>query len=299
MGLLDALRRTSRRLGRALGLIEGPLDDETAEELTDELILADVGPTTAEELVEELGRRLLGAREHDAPAVELARLIARRLPEPPPPPDGPAPEIVLLLGVNGSGKTTTAAKLAHRAKTAGRKVLLAACDTFRAAAGEQLESWARRVGVPLVRHGEGGDAAAVLYDALEAARARGVDLVIADTAGRLHSKKRLMEELTKLRRVVGKALEPDHPSRGVLVIDGACGQNGLEQARAFLELDLADELILTKLDGSARGGVVVAVCAETRLPVRWIGTGEALEDLEPFDNQRFAAALVAVEPTKL
>lgn len=299
MALLEALRRTSRRLGAALGLISGPLDDEAAGELVDALILADVGPLLAEELVAELRRGLTEAKRPDDPALELARLIRRRLPEPPPPYDGPAPEVLLLLGVNGSGKTTTAAKLARRAVNEGRRVLLAACDTFRAAAVEQLEVWSRRVGVPLIRHGEGGDAAAVLYDALEAARSRGVELVIADTAGRLHSKSRLMDELSKLVRVVDKALGPGHPRRCALVLDAAGGQNGLSQARAFLEIGLADEVILTKLDGSSRGGAVLAVGAETGLPVSWIGTGEALDDLEPFDAARFAAALTAVDSSKL
>ncbi len=299
MGLREALRRTSRRLGAALGLISGPLDDETAEELTDALILADVGPGPAGELVEELRERRLSAENPGDPAVELARIIAERLPAPPVDYDGPAPEVRLLIGVNGSGKTTTAAKLAKRAKEAGRRVLLAACDTFRAAAVEQLELWSKRVGVPLVRHAEGGDAAAVLFDALEAARSRDVDLVIADTAGRLHAKRRLMDELAKLGRVVGKALGHEHPFRSALVLDAANGQNGLQQARAFLDIGMADEVILTKLDGSAKGGVVLAVGAQTGLPVTWIGTGEGPDDLEPFQPQRFAAALVGANPDKL
>jgi len=293
MGIFQALAKTRDRLDRALRrLVGGRLGDEAAVELEEALILADAGPAVAARLVERL--RDLYSGDKTDPRELLAGLVAGMLPPIPPPYAGPPPEIFLLVGVNGTGKTTTAAKLAARYARDGKKVLLAAADTFRAAAGEQLEVWANRAGVPLVRHAEGGDAAAVLYDALEAAKARRMDAVITDTAGRMHTRDHLMRELAKLRRVVEKSLG-DHPVGTALVLDAGGGQNGVLQARAFLDGAGCDRIVLTKLDGTSKGGFILAVAAETGLPVSDVGTGERLEDLEPFEPTKFARALVGLD----
>jgi fused signal recognition particle receptor len=199
-------------------------------------------------------------------------------------------EVVLVVGVNGSGKTTTVAKLAHRFRQQGRRVLLAAADTFRAAAGEQLEIWAERAGVPCIGGQPGADPGAVLFDALQAARARGYDLVLADTAGRLHTKYNLMQELQKVRRVAAKAV-PGAPHEVWLVLDATTGQNALPQAREFHQAVGVTGLILTKLDGTAKGGAVFAIARELGLPVRFVGVGEGLEDLLPFDADAFVEEL--------
>ena len=293
MGFFQALSKTRDRLDRVLRRLVGDrLGDDAAGELEEALIQADVGPTVAAGLVESL--RDVYFQKGPDPRELLARLVAGMLLPAPPAYDGPPPEVLLLVGVNGTGKTTTAAKLAARYAGEGKKVLLAAADTYRAAAGEQLEVWAERAGVPLVRHSGGGDAAAVLYDALEAAKARRMDAVIADTAGRMHTRDHLMRELGKLRRVVEKSLGA-HPVGTALVLDAGGGQNGILQARAFLEGAGCDRIVLTKLDGTSRGGFLLAVAAETGLPVSHVGTGERLEDLEPFDPTRFARALVGLD----
>jgi len=293
MGFFQALSKTRDRLDRALRRLAGNrLGDDAAGELEEALIQADVGPVVAAGLVKSL--RDVYSEKGPDPRELLARLVAGMLPPAPPPYDGPPPEVLLLVGVNGTGKTTTAAKLAARYAGEGKKVLLAAADTYRAAAGEQLEVWAERAGVPLVRHTGGGDAAAVLFDALEAAKARRMDAVIADTAGRMHTRDHLMRELGKLRRVVEKSLGA-HPVGTALVLDAGGGQNGILQARAFLEGAGCDRIVLTKLDGTSRGGFLLAVAAETGLPVSHVGTGERLEDLEPFDPTRFARALVGLD----
>jgi fused signal recognition particle receptor len=293
MGLFRALAGTRDRLDLALRrLTGGRLGDDAAFELTDALVLADVGPTVAAELVGRL--RALYAGEGGDPRELLAALVGERLPPPPEAYDGPPPEVLLLVGVNGTGKTTTAAKLAARYSREGRKVLLAAADTYRAAAGEQLDVWAARAGVPLVRHSGRGDAAAVLFDAVRTAGARSFEAVIADTAGRMHTAERLMRELGKLRRVVEKALG-EHPVHTALVLDASGGQNGVHQARAFLDGAGCDRIVLTKLDGTSKGGFVLAVAAETGLPVSHVGTGEGLDDLEPFDPVKFARALVGLD----
>ena len=204
------------------------------------------------------------------------------------------PTVVLMVGVNGTGKTTTAAKLAHRLKGDGRRVLLAAADTFRAAAAEQLGIWAQRAGVDLVRHDSGGDPAAVVFDAVSAARARGTDVVICDTAGRLHNKANLMAELQKMVRVAARAC-PGAPHEVLLVLDASTGQNALIQARVFTEAVSVTGLILTKLDTTARGGIVLAVRRELGLPILFIGVGEGLDDLRPFDPPDFAAAVLGEE----
>ncbi len=205
--------------------------------------------------------------------------------------EGEGPTVVLMVGVNGTGKTTTTAKLARRLAREGRKVLLAAADTYRAGAIAQLEIWAERLGIPCVSGLAGGDPAAVAFDAIEAARSRGLDTVIVDTAGRLHTQEGLMEELRKVARVVARRV-PGGPHETLLVLDGTVGQNAIQQGRLFGEAVSPTGIVITKLDGSARGGAVVALRRELALPIRFVGLGESLDDLEPFDPERFAAGLV-------
>lgn len=298
--LRDGLRKTRESLrGKLDGLLAGgdpgadPLPD-----LRDLLLASDLGPATAERIVEgvrgRLGRgalrdagRLRGAlQETIAALLEAAQSFAPTL--------GPAapPFVTLVLGVNGSGKTTTIAKLAHRELAADRSVLLAAGDTFRAAGIEQLAVWARRVGAEVVAHQAGADPSAVIFDALRAARARAIDHVIIDTAGRLHTKRNLMEELKKMVRILGREV-PGAPHETLLVLDATTGTNALVQARKFHEAVGVTGLILAKVDGTAKGGAVVAIAHELKLPVRYVGIGEGLEDLAPFDPQAFAAALLS------
>lgn len=206
--------------------------------------------------------------------------------------DGSGPAVILVLGVNGVGKTTQTAKLAHRLKGAGRRVLLAAADTYRAGAVEQLAIWADRLGVPCVTGQQGGDPAAVAFDAIEAATARGADVVLVDTAGRLHTQGDLMDELRKVVRVVSKK-RPGAPHEALLVLDGTVGQNALQQGRAFADAVPLTGVIVTKLDGTAKGGVVLGIAQEVRIPVRWVGLGERIEDLDEFSPETFARALFA------
>ena len=222
--------------------------------------------------------------------VEEIEAIISRAPRPAAVPDVPL-EVIFLVGVNGSGKTTTTAKLAAREIAAGRPVLLAAADTFRAGAIEQLEVWADRLEVPIVRHREGADPSAVHFDALAAAKARGTKKLFVDTAGRLHTKKNLMEELAKMRRIAAREVS-GAPHQVLLVLDATTGMNGLEQARRFVEAAGATGVVLTKLDGSARGGIVLAIYRELALPVEFVGVGEAVDDLVPFDPAEYAKALL-------
>jgi fused signal recognition particle receptor len=288
-GFLGRLRDS---LGRSRGALAAVLprlsaaDDETWEELEEALIAADVGVSAATEIVERLRKR----RVND-PAEALVAELVEILPEPGTLNLGAKPSVVLVVGVNGTGKTTTIGKLAYRLGEHGHGVVLAAADTFRAGAGEQLEIWAERSGADLVGSERGGDPAAVAYDAVEAALARGRDVVVVDTAGRLHTQANLMEELRKIRRVIADRLE-GAPHETLLVLDATTGQNGLQQARLFTEAVDVTGIALTKLDGSARGGIVVAVAHELGLPVKLIGVGERLSDLQPFDPVDFARALV-------
>ena len=262
------------------------------EELEEGMILADMGMETAEMLLERLHDVVKAEKITTRTAARdaLIRLVADAVrPEKPLVADqGPA--VLLIVGVNGVGKTTSIGKIAHCYKEQGRKPMLAAGDTFRAAAAEQLGEWARRADVPMVRHAEGADPSAVLFDAIASYRAKGCDLLICDTAGRLHNKANLMNELSKMRRVIGREL-PDVPCETLLVLDATTGQNAVAQAEAFANVAGLSGVILTKLDGTAKGGVVVAVASSLGIPVRFIGVGEQIDDLRPFDADAFAAAL--------
>ncbi|MDQ3874064.1 MAG: signal recognition particle-docking protein FtsY [Actinomycetota bacterium] len=290
--LRESLSQSRRALtGQLAAAAFDPADDEAWERLEEALIAADVGVPTTAELVRRIEARGdvgdLGA----ALVEEMAVLLG----------DGGAlavstrPSVVLVVGVNGTGKTTTIGKLAHRLREHDRTVILAAADTFRAAAEEQLEVWARRAGADFVGSERGSDPAAVAYDAVEAAEARGRDVVIVDTAGRLHTQANLMEELAKIRRVIARRLD-GAPHETLLVIDATTGQNAVQQARLFRDAVAVTGVALTKLDGSARGGVALAIAHEVGLPVKLVGVGERLEDLRPFDAHDFAHALAAPEP---
>ncbi|MGQ0551183.1 MAG: signal recognition particle-docking protein FtsY [Armatimonadota bacterium] len=290
--LRSTLGRTRETLtARVDALLAGPLDESFFTELEEALIGADVGAALAAQITERLRKEGAGARTAEGLRTALAAIIRDHLGPPGVLQIDPPPAAIVILGVNGSGKTTTIGKLAHRLKERGRRVLLAAGDTFRAAAIEQLEVWAERVGVPVVRHQVGADPAAVAFDAAQAALARRADVVIIDTAGRLHTKVNLMEELKKVDRVLAKAL-PGAPIERLLVLDATTGQNGLAQARAFNEAVGLTGVVLTKLDGTAKGGIVLAVADQLRVPIVFIGTGEGLDDLAPFDPGAFAAALL-------
>ena len=270
-------------------------DESVLESLEEALVAADVGAQTAAALADAVRTRAGGSDRKDLEALravlldEIEKLLASA-----PRPAGSAEvplRVVFLVGVNGTGKTTTAAKLAAREKAAGRTVLLAAADTFRAGAIEQLQTWADRLELPIVRHREGADPSAVLFDALTAAKARGVRTLLVDTAGRLHTKKNLMDELSKMRRIAGREV-PGAPHETLLVLDATTGLNGLVQARRFVEAAGATGVVLTKLDGSARGGIVLAIYRELKLPVLYVGVGEAVDDLVPFDPAEYAKALL-------
>ena len=270
------------------------IDAELLEELEYTLITSDLGVRTVEDILERIRQRV--DRKTAGDAAEIRNLIREQLLEILAASEIPirlvatAPAVVMIVGVNGSGKTTSIGKLAHRFLGEGRKVLLCAADTFRAAAIEQLEVWAQRAGVDMIRQKTGADPSAVVFDALQAAKARGVDYVIVDTAGRLHTKENLMAELEKMRRTCNRVV-PGSPHEVWLVLDATTGQNGLEQARKFTESAGVTGIVLTKLDGTAKGGVVVAIARELNLPIRFIGVGEKVEDLLPFEPDKFVASL--------
>lgn len=272
-----------------------PIDQSAIDALEEGLLGADVGAELTGQLITTIERRV---RDEKIRSVEVltnaVREETRRLI-----PfreaggirtETASPFVILVVGVNGTGKTTTIAKLAQRLKSEGKSVLLGAADTFRAAAIDQLQLWADRTGVPMVRHKTGSDPAAVAHDTVSAAKARGVDVVLIDTAGRLHNKAHLMQELSKIRRVVEKEL-PGAPHETLLVIDGTTGQNGVNQARAFLEAAQVTGLVVTKLDGTAKGGVILSIMKHFDIPVKFVGVGEAADDLLPFDPSAFVDAL--------
>ncbi len=269
------------------------LDDDFYEELEEALILADIGAATAADTVAQLRKRVSQKLMTRADEVKdaLRDILAEKLDVGDPAMDlSTRPSVVLIIGVNGVGKTTSIGKLAARLKSEGRKVLLCAGDTFRAAAADQLEIWANRAGVDIVRQHEGADPGAVLFDALQAAKARHADVVLCDTAGRLHNKQNLMNELAKLRKIIDRET-PDAAKETLLVLDATTGQNGLIQARQFKETAGLTGIILTKLDGTAKGGIVIAIAQELQVPVKFVGVGEGIDDLRPFDAKEFTKEL--------
>ncbi len=287
---LKKTRRVFGGIGRLFSSSE--ITEELYEELEEQLILADVGADVAMELVDELSQKV--KKEHvktGEGALELLKqLITEKLTADDEMDLSGKPTVLLVIGVNGVGKTTSIAKLANLYKNEEKKVMLAAGDTFRAAAAEQLEVWAKRADVPMVRHSDGADPAAVIFDAVQSATAKECDVVICDTAGRLHTKKNLMEELAKITRVVKKA-NADAPVETLLVLDGVTGQNAINQAKEFIDAASATGIILTKLDGTAKGGSVISIKEKLGLPVRYVGVGEGIDDLEEFDPAAFTEGL--------
>jgi fused signal recognition particle receptor len=292
------LRRTRERLDDGLDALLAlgrPVDDALLDELEDMLIAADLGATTAAEFVKRVREEV--KRGRTVSSADVRALLRRFLEDTLADAAAPLrlesrPSVIFVLGVNGAGKTTSAGKLAAALKTEGKNVMLAAADTFRAAAIEQLEEWGRRAGVEVIRQAAGADPSAVVFDAVKAAHARSVDALLVDTAGRLHTKSNLMDELVKLKKVVSRQL-PGAPHECLMVIEAPTGQNGLVQARMFHEAVGLTGLILTKLDGTAKGGIVVRIYQELRLPIKLVGVGEGIEDLQPFEPKAFVSALVA------
>ena len=291
--LKQGLSRSSARLNAVF--VKRQLDDETLEELEDELIAADLGPAVAGRIIEQFREKSFG--EHITPeeirqtlAAEISRVL-----EPVAQPfkldDSKKPHVVLVVGVNGVGKTTTIGKIAHQYHQQGRSVMMVAGDTFRAAAVEQLQIWGERTGSPVIAGKPGGDAAGLAYDGLKRATEEKADLLLVDTAGRLHNRQALMDELAKIIRVMQK-FDPSAPHSVLLVLDATTGQNAIEQVRVFRELVNVSGLVVTKLDGSARGGIVVALAEQFRLPVHLVGVGEQAEDLRPFSAEDYARGLV-------
>ena len=269
-------------------------NEEAYETLEEMLILADVGMGTAAEAVKELRQRMIDDKISGQEPVKacLREILAEKLSVGDQSLDlSTRPSVILVIGVNGVGKTTSIGKLADSLRRQGKKVLLCAGDTFRAAAADQLEIWANRAKVDLVRQKEGADPGAVLFDALQAAKARGTDVVICDTAGRLHNKANLMAELAKLRKIIDREL-PDAALETLLVLDATTGQNGLIQAKQFQETAGCTGIILTKLDGTAKGGIVIAIAQELKVPVKFVGLGEGINDLQPFDAKEYVGALI-------
>jgi fused signal recognition particle receptor len=313
MGILDRLRLGKLKEGLAktreslvqrvtrLATAKATIDDELLDQLEEILVSADVGMATTGQIIEAIRARAKQdrfastAELYDLLKDEIRRQFVRGG-------DGAAndplalgsakPYVIMVVGINGVGKTTTIGKLAHLYVDSGKKVVIAAADTFRAAANEQVEIWAERAGATVIRQEQGSDPAAVAFDAVRSAVSQGADVVIIDTAGRLHTKVNLMEELKKIKRVIQK-LSPDAPHEVLLVIDGSTGQNGLQQAKQFSASVGVTGLVLTKLDGTAKGGIVLAISHDMNVPVRFIGVGEKLDDLQPFDKAAFVEALFA------
>ena len=292
MGFWQKLKKIY--MGDVFGSAISEADEAFFEDLEEMLILADVGMTTAGEAVKDLRQRMIEDKIAGQEPVKacLREILAEKLSVGDPALDlSTRPSVVLVVGVNGVGKTTSIGKLAKRLREQGKRVLLCAGDTFRAAAADQLEIWANRARCEIVRQKEGADPGAVLFDALQAARARGADVVICDTAGRLHNKANLMAELAKLRKIIGREL-PDAALEVLLVLDATTGQNGLIQAKQFQEISGCTGIVLTKLDGTAKGGIVIAIAQELQVPVKFVGLGEGIGDLQPFDAQEYVGALI-------
>jgi len=271
-------------------------DEASLERMEETLIAADVGVKASQKLMDALRRQSPNGSDDLAKAMTsrlqaaMVQLLQSSSTTPKLLPLTVRPWVVIFLGVNGVGKTTTIGKLAAQYQSTGKKVLLVAADTFRAAAIEQLEVWAQRIGVEIVKHRPGADPSAVVFDGIQAAKSRGIDVLLIDTAGRLHTKVHLIEELKKIRRVITRE-QPDAPHETLLVLDATTGQNGLQQARVFKEAADITGIVLTKLDGTAKGGVIISIQEELGVPVRYIGVGEEVEDLQPFDAETFARAL--------
>lgn len=274
----------------------GEITPELYDDLEEQLILADTGADVAAELVDKLKTEVkLNYLKTGAEALEALKGLIKEMLAPEDEMDLTGkPTVILVIGVNGVGKTTSIAKLAHLYTEEDKRVMLAAGDTFRAAAGEQLDIWAKRADVPIVRHQDGADPAAVIFDAVQSATAKGYDVVLCDTAGRLHNKKNLMNELSKITRVIAKA-NPDAHVETLLVLDSVTGQNAISQAREFVDAAGATGIILTKLDGTAKGGAVISIKAKLGLPVRFVGVGEGIDDLMEFDPDAFVDALFLQE----
>ncbi len=291
----EGLRKTRESL---MGTVNSMLhaftriDEELFEELEEILITGDVGVATAQAVCAKLREMVKERNITDPAAVRglLRETVAEMLSGGQELTLSTRPSVVLVIGVNGVGKTTTIGKMAAQLKAEGKQVILGAADTFRAAAIEQLEIWAQRAGVDIIRHGQGADPAAVVFDTLSAAKARNADVVICDTAGRLHNKKNLMDELHKIRRIIDREL-PDADVEVLLVVDATTGQNAVNQAREFRQVAGITGIVLTKLDGTARGGVVLTIREELQVPVKFIGVGEGIDDLQPFDAEAFADGL--------
>lgn len=279
MGRVDTLVKETRKI-----------DEDFYEELEDILLMSDCGMKATTAIMDELRRRVSESKVKDADTAKqmLKDIMIEQMDIPRPPLRWPM--VMLVVGVNGAGKTTTIGKLALRFQNIGRRIILCAADTFRAAAADQLTVWAERARVPIVKHAEGADPAAVVYDGIQSAKAQGADLLIVDTAGRLHNKKNLMDELNKMRRVIDREF-PEADVRCMLVLDATTGQNGLAQARAFKEVCEIGGIILTKLDGTAKGGIALAIRQELEVPVWYIGVGEGIDDLQPFNAKDFVEAL--------
>ena len=297
--LFGGFRKTSERLTGNLAEVVGTarLDDKTLDDVEDALIMSDLGPAAAARIRQRLSDKRFGlqisAQELKEAVAEEIAAILRPVAKPLEITAFPRPQVVLVIGVNGSGKTTTIAKLAHLFQEDDYSVMLAAGDTFRAAAIGQLATWANRIGVPLVKGPEGGDPASIVFDAVKAATDRGTDVLVVDTAGRLQNKRELMDELSKIRRVLGR-LNPEAPHDVVLVLDATNGQNALAQIDVFKEVAGVTGLVMTKLDGTARGGVLVAAAEQYGLPIHAIGVGEKIDDLRPFDPELVARVIAGV-----
>ncbi|MBQ8382124.1 MAG: signal recognition particle-docking protein FtsY [Clostridia bacterium] len=292
--LKSGLLKTKNALfGGLSNLFRRGIDEDTLEELEELLICADVGYNATEEIIEKLRERTKVEKVKDAPtAIALLKeILVEMIGEKQPLCIEPSPAVILVIGVNGVGKTTSIAKISHLLKSEGKKVILAAADTFRAGAIDQLQVWADRAEVELIKQSEGSDPAAVVYDAIAAAKKRGSDVLIVDTAGRLHNKKNLMNELAKINRVIERQL-PEATRETLLVLDATTGQNAVNQAKEFKNAADITGLVLTKLDGTAKGGIIFSIKEELDLPVKFIGVGERMDDLQVFDPEAFVDALI-------
>ena len=299
MGFFDKLKQGLLKTKNAIvdkidGLFKSfvKVDEDLFEELEELLISADIGVNTSMEILDELRDTVKENRIKDPEEVkkELFAILRRMIGEHEPLNLSTKPSVILVIGVNGVGKTTSIGKIANDLKHSGKKVVVAAADTFRAAAAEQLTVWCDRAGVDIIKQAAGADPASVVFDAISAVKSRGADVLIIDTAGRLHNKKNLMDELAKIDRVIGREL-PDSAKETLLVLDATTGQNAVMQAKEFKEASKITGLVLTKLDGTAKGGIVISIRKELGIPVKFIGVGEKIDDMKPFDSKDFASAL--------